>query len=208
MRPSSAAWSVVHPVRASLCFLSPLVVTSGGNAVFAWEGDTRAICKIVVHHQFVFSALQLLEWQLVGCLLPSTGSLGKQVFSGISAPGEMKSQCGYSHCSACPRSCREMHWLLIRLDLFLFFLFFLLENFLGNRLVILGMEILVGGCVPPCGPVLHPRQHYQLCIGATGNVTWFGQLLQRSAGLGSVCQGSLSASPALLCGAVTLEVSL
>lgn len=90
-----------------------------------------------------------------------------------------------------------MHWLLIRLDLFLFFFFFLLENFLGNRLVILGMEILVGGCVPPCGPVLLHLQHYQLlCIGATGNVTWFGQLLQRSAGLEACARG---ACPPLLC---------
>lgn len=71
MRPGGAAWSVVHPVTASLCFLSPLVVTSGGNAVFAWEGDICDICKIVVFHQFIFSALQLLEQQLVGCLLPS-----------------------------------------------------------------------------------------------------------------------------------------
>lgn len=151
MRPSSAAWSVVHPVRASLCFLSPLVVTSGGNAVFAWEGDTRAICKIVVHHQFIFSALQLLEWQLVRCLLPSIGSLGKQVFSGISAPGEMKSQCGYSHCSACPRSCREMHWLLIRLDLFLFFFFSFLKTFWGIDLSFWGWKSWWGAVYPPVG---------------------------------------------------------
>lgn len=174
MRPSGVARSiVVYSVIASLCFISPLVVTSGGNAVLGWEGDTRTACKIVVFHQFTSSALQLLEKQLVGCLVPSMSSLGKQVFSGVSTPGENEKSMWIKPLVWQRRSCREMHWLFIRLDLFFcLFVCFFLKTFWGIDLSFLGWKSWWGAVYPPRGPVLHRRQRCQPRRGAVGNVSW------------------------------------